>query len=167
MLNWISILALLLAISSIQWGVSTGEELNGKASNSRPQRRTYYYYYSYNYYYSYTYYNLSDSSSLAYMLMLALSCLCVCFTPCIIIGIITCVAICITGAASSSSHPQPTHITTTQTIPNPTQQPYYAYPQPVQTHGYFPPGLSDMVKAPCDALPPSYQTILQDNQNPN
>ena len=158
-LNLISVLTL-LAISSIQWGLSSGEELTEKASNNRPQRQTYYDY-------SYcTYYSYSLRYTWVYIVS-ALVGLCICFLPCIIIGVIACVAILITGIASSSSRNAPTQVATTQAMPNPPPQPYYAYPQPVQTHGYQPPGPPGVVKAPSDVRPPSYPTMQQDNPQPN
>ena len=144
--TWISVLALLLVISSIQWGVSTGEELNEKAPHNRPRRQTS----SYSYVAVYVY---------------CLIGLCVCISPCIIIGIIICIAVCVTSAATSHRN-APAYTTTTQIVPPP--QPYnYAYPQPVQTQGYYPPGPPATVKAPIDTQPPPYHTTQQGNPQPN
>ena len=141
----ISIIVLLLTLSSIQWGVSSGEELNGKLSNNRPQRQIFY-----------TTASPYTSNTLAlwiYYVIYVLVGLCVCIAPCVIIGIIACVALCVTGAASSSHRNAPTHVTTTQAVPYPNQQqqPYNSsYPQPVQTPAYYPPGPPSTVKAPAD-----------------
>ena len=149
-LNWISILALLLTISSIQWGVSTGEELNGKASNNRLRRQS----------------DNTDSSYIdlgGYILVLLIG-LCVCIAFCVIFCIIACIVLCITCAVKSSSRNKPTHVTTTQTIPCPNPQPYnYSYHQPVQSHGYYPPVT---LQAQDDSRPPSYQTAQRGNPMP-
>ena len=163
-LKWISVLAL-LAISSIQWGLSAGEELAEKASNNRPQRRTYYYYYSYYSYYTY-YYSSYDVSAWAYILIFAVISLFVCCLPCIIIGFTACIALCVTAVTSTSSCSTRNNVTTMPEWPDPTM-PFYTYPQPVQTHGYYPPGPPDVVLAPYDAPPPSYQTTQQDNPQSN
>ena len=141
---WISVLALLLAISSMQWGVSTGEELNGKALN-RPQRQTSY----------------DDSSDINWWLYIVYSLigLCVFIAPCVMFGIIPCIAVCITCTANSSSRNTTTHMTTTQAVPYPKPQPYnYSYPQPVQTHGYYPPGPPATLQAQNNSDPQPVQT---------
>ena len=143
-LHWISVLALLLAISSMQWGVSTGEELDRRASNSRLRRQLY----------------NSDSSDINVELYVVYSLigLCVFITLCVIIGIIGCIAVFNACTTNSSSRNATTHVTTTQAVPYPKPQPYnYSYPQPVQTHGYYPPG-PPAVKAHDDSRPPSYST---------
>ena len=147
-LHWISILVLLLAISSTQWGVSTGEELNRKASNNRLRRQLY----------------NTDSSDInvGLYVVYSLISLCIYFAPCIIIWII----VCIVRAVNSSSRNAPTHVTTTQTIPN-SQPSNYSYPQPVQTPAYYLPGPPATVKAQYDFRPPSYSTTQLDNPKPN
>ena len=138
-LNWISILSLLLTISSIQWGVSTGEELNGKALNYRPQRQT-------------SYDDSSDINWWLYIVYLLIG-LCVCCGPCIIFSIIGCIV----SAVKSSS--RNAHMTTTQAVPYPKPQPYnYSYPQPVQTHGYYPPGPPATLQAQNNSDPQPVQT---------
>ena len=119
----ISVLVLLLTISSIQWGVSSGEE----DPNVREKRHFDYYYYTFAY--DYYIYGPGSPAAISAYVISALFGLCLCCIPCVILGIVGCVAICVAGNVENNSRKA-----STSELLHPDSQNYcrlqsYVYPQ--------------------------------------
>ena len=128
-LNQIFVLALFVTIISTQWGVSTGEE----HSNFRERRH---YYYDYYYYYYYVTGPSSSPAIWAYVIAILFG-LCLCCVPCVIFGIIGCVAICVAGNVEKNSRRVSRLYSTSDTQPdsqNHCRLQSYSYPQTVDAN---------------------------------
>ena len=136
--------------------------LDNKHSLARRSHYTYYYYY---YYYNSNYYDTGYVSAWSYIG--AFICCFICYLPCIILGIGSCIAVCV----SERQHNLPSNIVTTAAIPPaPTYVGHgYAYPQTVHTQGYLsaknmPEATLGNYPVPTDIAPPAYSTVETQQQ---